>query len=182
MGNRIEMGAVESTKQDDATTHAFTVINECFEQLSELPTESGVVQPTSYQPIYEQLAGYLSHDTRIAVRFEVATRLSACDSHESRALLEQIAQEDASPLVRHEAIFGLAQIGTNETMAFLSDIGLRDPSHVVRHEAAIALHGIGDATVLPQLREGLYDPDNLVAESCQVAIDKIRYRLVAGKM
>ena len=50
---------------------------------------------------------------------------------------------------------------------------------MVRHEAAEALGAIGDMIAIDTLRQFQEDPEIVVAESCEVAIDLLNY--VASK-
>lgn len=49
----------------------------------------------------------------------------------------------------------------------------KDEDKMVRHEAAEALGAIGDKVVLPVLKEYLNDEEEVVRETCELAIDKI---------
>jgi len=46
---------------------------------------------------------------------------------------------------------------------------------MVRHEAAEALGAIGGTTALATLERFSYDPEIVVAESCEVAIDLLKW-------
>ncbi|KAI9249010.1 armadillo-type protein [Sporodiniella umbellata] len=86
------------------------------------------------------------------------------------------ALKDDSELLKHELAYCLGQIGNpraNTTLtAVLEDL---DEHEMVRHEAAEALGAIGSLESLPILEKYLKDDNVSVVETCELAIDKIRY-------
>ena len=55
----------------------------------------------------------------------------------------------------------------------------RDEDLMVRHEAAEALGAIGDRTAITTLKKFVDDPEPVISESCEVAMDLLNY--VASK-
>ncbi|GJP66388.1 hypothetical protein CLOP_g23320 [Closterium sp. NIES-67] len=83
-----------------------------------------------------------------------------------------------SALLRHEIAYVLGQL-QNKTAAQALVRALQDTSchAMVRHEAAVALGSVADPLTLQLLREFQKDPDPIVAESCDVALDLMRFEL-----
>lgn len=46
---------------------------------------------------------------------------------------------------------------------------------IVRHEAGEALGAISDESVLPLLKQFAHDPSREVADTCQLAIERIQF-------
>lgn len=85
--------------------------------------------------------------------------------------------KDDSDLLRHELAYVLGQMRAHSAIGTLTAV-LRDVSDnsMVRHESAEALGAIGDASVLPVLREFLSDPLPEVSETCEVAIGLLEWK------
>lgn len=85
--------------------------------------------------------------------------------------------KDPSALFRHEIAFVFGQLchpasvpSLTETLSDLQELGM------VRHEAAEALGSLGDVEgVEDTLRKFLNDPEQVVRESIQVALDMAEY-------
>lgn len=81
---------------------------------------------------------------------------------------------DKSVLLKHELAYCLGQMRLKSSipglMAVLADT---NQDEMVRHEAAEALGAIGDEVALPTLRTFLVDSSKAVAETCEIAIDRI---------
>ncbi|KAL7414138.1 ARM repeat-containing protein [Mrakia frigida] len=82
--------------------------------------------------------------------------------------------KDPSPLLKHEMAYVLGQLNDPRAIPMLSEV-LEDLEQdpMVRHEAAEALGAISDVAALPILRKYLSDPSVAVAETCEIAIDKV---------
>lgn len=91
------------------------------------------------------------------------------------ALAEGLMCKD-SALFRHEIAYVLGQMQLPNVIPQLSS-RLRDPREncMVRHECAEALGSIADEDCLSILKSYLTDPDDVVRESCEVAIDMYNY-------
>lgn len=83
---------------------------------------------------------------------------------------------DESALLKHELAYCLGQMRERRALPVLSAV-LRDRSQepMVRHEAGEALGAIGDPEVLELLKEYSADPVVEVAETCQLAIQRIEW-------
>ena len=88
----------------------------------------------------------------------------------SRCLMD----DNTSPLLKHECAYCLGQLKDTYALSVLETV-LSDTSQesMVRHEAGEALGAIGDPIILPVLQKFVYDISNEVAETCQIAIDKL---------
>ncbi|CAI5940291.1 unnamed protein product, partial [Closterium sp. NIES-64] len=84
----------------------------------------------------------------------------------------------SSALLRHEIAYVLGQL-QNKTAAQALVRVLEDTSchAMVRHEAAVALGSVADPLTLQLLRKFQKDPDPIVAESCDVALDLMQFEL-----
>ncbi|XP_062815702.1 deoxyhypusine hydroxylase [Anolis carolinensis] len=77
-----------------------------------------------------------------------------------------------SALFRHEVAYVLGQAGHEAAVPRLSwSLGRPGESPMVRHECAEALGAIAKPSCLDTLREHASDPERVVRESCQVALD-----------
>ncbi|KAJ7370054.1 hypothetical protein OS493_034497 [Desmophyllum pertusum] len=83
---------------------------------------------------------------------------------------------DPSALLKHELAYCLGQMQDEYAIPGLIRV-LRDKTQepMVRHEAGEALGAIGSADVLDILREYAKDPQTEVAETCQLAVQRIEW-------
>uniref|UniRef100_UPI00358EFCC8 deoxyhypusine hydroxylase isoform X2 n=1 Tax=Myxine glutinosa TaxID=7769 RepID=UPI00358EFCC8 len=83
---------------------------------------------------------------------------------------------DPSALLKHELAYCLGQMREPSAIPLLSSV-LRDRQQepMVRHEAGEALGAIGSPNVLDVLREYSSDPVIEVAETCQLAVQRIEW-------
>nr|CAD7591598.1 unnamed protein product [Timema genevievae] len=83
---------------------------------------------------------------------------------------------DPSALLKHELAYCLGQMQDSLAIPFLKSV-LQDTSQepMVRHEAGEALGAIGSPQVEDILKEFCNDPVIEVAETCQLALDRIRW-------
>ena len=92
--------------------------------------------------------------------------------------VEQISMafSDPSALLKHECAYCLGQMQDPFAIPYLLEV-LKDQSQepMVRHEAAEALGAIGDPSVCAVLEEFLNDEAVEVAETCQIALDRIKW-------
>uniref|UniRef100_H2Z404 Deoxyhypusine hydroxylase n=1 Tax=Ciona savignyi TaxID=51511 RepID=H2Z404_CIOSA len=81
-----------------------------------------------------------------------------------------------SDLLNHELAYVLGQINKDYALPKLSElVRSREVSTITRHEAAEAIGSIGNIESLALLLEFSNDPDVIVAETCQLAVDRIRW-------
>ena len=125
-------------------------------------------------------------------------RITICDESERmfqrmRALfaLRNIGGKDAvealaaaysskSALLKHEIAYVMGQMQDAHAVPYLIE-RLEDMEEdlMVRHEAAEALGAIGDRVAMTTLERFVSDPEPVISESCEVAIDLLEY--VASK-
>lgn len=81
-----------------------------------------------------------------------------------------------SALLRHEIAYVLGQMQNTSALPALTQRLGDECEHVmVRHEAAEAMGAIGDVSVVPILRKHAGDPLPEVSESCEVALDLLKW-------
>lgn len=83
-----------------------------------------------------------------------------------------------SALLKHEVAYVLGQMAEPQAVQILRKV-LHDhqESAMVRHEAAEALGAIADDSCLAVLQNFREDPDQIVADSCEVALDMFEFEL-----
>ena len=89
-----------------------------------------------------------------------------------------LIQDESSALLRHEVAYVLGQLQHSDAVEYLEISLKRDKEHrMVRHESAEALGAIeerwGDCELI--LEQFLHDKDDVVRESCVVALDAADY-------
>ncbi|XP_064551036.1 deoxyhypusine hydroxylase [Drosophila montana] len=94
------------------------------------------------------------------------------------AAIEAISKafDDDSALLKHELAYCLGQMQDIQAVEILSKV-LQDTTQepMVRHEAAEALGAIGQPEVLPILEKYKEDSVVEVAETCAIALDRVRW-------
>merc|ERR1712151_60871 len=87
-----------------------------------------------------------------------------------------LLSDKSSAVLRHEIAFVLGQMEDDAAAeALVSSLACTEEHGMVRHEAAIALGSVGTPAAEAALRKYVDDPDQLVAESCEVALDTAAY-------
>ena len=86
------------------------------------------------------------------------------------------AFDSQSALLKHEIAYVLGQMQNNHAVPTLIE-RLSDSSEdlMVRHEAAEALGAIGDRTAIETLSRFVDDPEPVISESCEVALDLLEW-------
>lgn len=84
--------------------------------------------------------------------------------------------EDPSALLKHELAYCLGQMQNVRAIPTLISV-LEDMTQepMVRHEAGEALGAIGDGSALPALQKYVNDPSPEVSETCNLAIERIKW-------
>ena len=90
------------------------------------------------------------------------------------------AYSSESALLKHEIAYVMGQMQDPHAVPYLIE-RLEDMEEdlMVRHEAAEALGAIGDRVAMGTLERFVTDPEPVISESCEVAIDLLEY--VASK-
>ncbi|CDS08467.1 hypothetical protein LRAMOSA09829 [Lichtheimia ramosa] len=116
-----------------------------------------------------------SGKTPLAERFRALFTLKNIADSRSIDIIAK-ALSDESALLKHELAYCLGQIGNPSANDVLSRVlGDMNEDEMVRHEAAEAMGAIGSEESIPILEKYLDDASESVAETCVLAIDKIRY-------
>ena len=86
------------------------------------------------------------------------------------------AFDSDSALLKHEIAYVLGQMQNSHAVPMLIE-RLSDEVEdlMVRHEAAEALGAIGDRTAMDTLARFVADPEPVISESCEVAIDLLEW-------
>ncbi|ORX51620.1 ARM repeat-containing protein [Hesseltinella vesiculosa] len=127
---------------------------------------------------YEHLETVLCNTTGqypLAERFRALFTLKNIGDEKSIDIIGKALTDD-SALLKHELTYCLGQIGNRHANPILIKV-LEDVNEheMVRHEAAEALGAISSEDALPYLEKYLHDPCEAVAETCELALAKIRY-------
>ncbi|KAL9655598.1 hypothetical protein ABK040_002262 [Willaertia magna] len=87
-----------------------------------------------------------------------------------------------SALLRHEIAYVMGQIGSEKAIPILEKV-IQNLSEdvMVRHEAGEALGAIGSEQALPVLEQYLKDEHREIRETCELAIENIKYRQIKLK-
>tara|TARA_B100000900_G_C20594194_1_gene722735 strand:- start:668 stop:1147 length:480 start_codon:yes stop_codon:yes gene_type:complete len=117
----------------------------------------------------------LDEEQKMFQRMRALFALRNIGGHASVDALTAAFSSD-SALLKHEIAYVLGQMQDPHAVPSLID-RLSDLSEdvMVRHEAAEALGAIGDMVAMDTLRKFQDDPEIVVAESCEVAIDLLDY-------
>ena len=144
------------------------------------PFDSVDPAPQSEDSNVTRLSNTLSNENeKMFQRMRALFALRNIGGHDSVDALTN-AFNSESALLKHEIAYVLGQMQDPHAVPSLID-RLADQSEdvMVRHEAAEALGAIGDMIAIDTLRQFQEDPEIVVAESCEVAIDLLNY--VASK-
>ena len=86
------------------------------------------------------------------------------------------AFDSKSALLKHEVAYVMGQMQDPHAVPFLIDrLEDVDENLMVRHEAAEALGAIGDRSALSILGKFVNDPEPVISESCEVALDLLQW-------
>jgi len=90
------------------------------------------------------------------------------------ALAAAFASESA--LLKHEIAYVMGQMQDSYAVPCLIErLSDHDEDLMVRHEAAEALGAIGDRDAMDTLKRYVDDPEPVISESCEVAIDLLEW-------
>lgn len=108
-------------------------------------------------------------------RFRALFTLRNLGGHEAIDCISKCF-DDPSALLKHELAYCLGQMQDEYAIPYLIRV-LKDKKQeaMVRHEAGEALGAIGSPEVLNVLREYASDPQIEVAETCQLALQRIQW-------
>ncbi|KAI7906986.1 armadillo-type protein [Cokeromyces recurvatus] len=116
-----------------------------------------------------------SGKVQLAERFRTLFTLKNIATDQAIDIIAKAFNDD-SELLKHELAYCLGQIGNPRANGILTQIleDLNEPE-IVRHESAEALGAIGSVESLPVLEKYLNDKSVAVVETCELAIDRIKY-------
>lgn len=125
-----------------------------------------------------QIGALLNNISRpLAERFRALFTLRNIGGELAIRLISQcLVACTTSPLLKHECAYCLGQMKDSRSLPILEKV-LEDKTEnsMVRHEAGEALAAIGNTSVIPLLKRYINDPYQEVAETCQLAIDKLNW-------
>ncbi|XP_068152853.1 deoxyhypusine hydroxylase [Drosophila tropicalis] len=122
------------------------------------------------------IGGVLNNKNRpLKERFRALFTLKNIGGSTAIAAISQ-AFDDDSALLKHELAYCLGQMQDIAALDILTKV-LEDTTQepMVRHEAAEAMGAIGHPDVLPLLEKYKKDPVIEVAETCAIALDRVRW-------
>ncbi|XP_073251576.1 deoxyhypusine hydroxylase-like [Porites lutea] len=131
-----------------------------------------MVNPSNVKQIGIQLA---DQKQSLTDRFRALFTLRNLGGHEAIDCISKCF-DDPSALLKHELAYCLGQMQDEYAIPALVRV-LKDKTQepMVRHEAGEALGAIGSSEVLDVLREYAKDPQTEVAETCQLAVQRIEW-------
>ncbi|EPQ54583.1 ARM repeat-containing protein [Gloeophyllum trabeum ATCC 11539] len=108
-------------------------------------------------------------------RFRALFTLKSLKNDDAVEIISKGFRDD-SALLKHELAYCLGQMKNTKALPILESV-LSDESEdpMVRHEAAEAMGAISSTASLPVLEKYATDPERSVRETCEIAIDKIRW-------
>ncbi|KAF0298350.1 Deoxyhypusine hydroxylase [Amphibalanus amphitrite] len=108
-------------------------------------------------------------------RFRALFTLRNLPGAQSVQLISE-AFSDESALLKHELAYCLGQMGDRAALPVLTTVLENTAENpMVRHEAGEAMGAIGDPSALPVLTRLCSDPTPEVAETCQLAVRRIKW-------
>lgn len=132
--------------------------------------------PAHEEDDVEKLQSILN-DQQISLfdRYRAMFKLRDLNTEESiQALVSGF--NDTSPVLRHEIAYVMGQMQHPAAIPSLTAVLAQLKEHsMVRHEAAEALGAIADQTMTDVLKTYVHDKDDMIRESCEVALDIQEY-------
>jgi len=109
-------------------------------------------------------------------RYRAMFALRNLNSDKAALALVSGFADSSSALFRHEVAYVLGQMERSVAIPGLIGVLVNPKEHsMVRHEAAEALGAIGGAEAVEALRLYSRDSDQIVRDSCHVALDTLDY-------
>lgn len=142
------------------------------------PSQFGSVDPApahDMNKIIQQTESLCDEDERMFLRMRALFTLRNIGGPEAIDGLV-LGFSSNSALLKHEIAYVLGQMQNSHAVPALIDrLSDEDEDDIVRHEAAEALGAIGAQSAMPILTEFLEDESVVVSESCEVAIDLLKW-------
>ncbi|KAI8989395.1 armadillo-type protein [Pilobolus umbonatus] len=134
----------------------------------------GTLTNINYEYLESSLCNYKGN-TPLAERFRSLFTLKNLADNKSIDIIAKAFVDD-SDLLKHELAYCLGQIKNPRANDVLTRVLEDKKEHeMVRHEAAEALGAIGSLESLPVLEKYLNDSSQAVVDTCELAIDLIKY-------
>lgn len=112
-------------------------------------------------------------------RFRALFTLRNLGGLEAIKQINQALLNDESVLLKHECCYCLGQMNDENAIGYLiSILDNETENEIVRHEAAEALGNLAndDANIIGKLEKNLKDKSHIVSQTCELALDLIRWR------
>ncbi|KAF9284369.1 deoxyhypusine hydroxylase [Mortierella antarctica] len=130
--------------------------------------------PETYKALEADLCNH-SGKVPLHERFRALFTLKALADNEAVDIVGR-AFADESALLKHELAYVLGQMKNPHAHAVLKQVlATKEEDPMVRHEAAEALGAIGHLDSIVILEEYLKDDSEVVVQTCELAIEKIKY-------
>jgi deoxyhypusine monooxygenase len=148
----------------------------CMCQYTSVDPASGLLGATDAD-VPAAAAALLNESLPLFERYEgLFTLRNVGGAASIEALAKALLNDTSSAVLRHEVAFVLAQMEDEASVvALTASLARLDEHAMVRHEAAIALGTIGTLEADEVLRKYVNDFDQLVGESCEVALQTSAY-------
>ncbi|EPZ31976.1 ARM repeat-containing protein [Rozella allomycis CSF55] len=138
----------------------------------------GIAKDNLYSYLSDVL---LNKDIELHERFRALFTLKNIGGQRSIEIIGQ-GFDDESALLKHELAYVLGQMKDKAAIPILiSVLDNVQEEPMVRHEAAEALGAIGDESSLCILEKYKNDPEKCVSETCEIAIDNIKFETLRNK-
>ena len=135
--------------------------------------------PSLAHDIVELRHTIIDEDERMFIRMRALFALRNLGGHDAIEALAA-AFDSNSALLKHEIAYVMGQMQNRVALPYLTDrLSDVDEDPMVRHEAAEALGAIGDPSAIETLEKFRDDPEVVISESCEVALDLLKW--VASK-
>lgn len=121
----------------------------------------------------EHVARLLDPKIRLFERYGNLFALRDLGTNDAVLGLAKVLLEDTSSAVlRHEVAFVLGQCANKLALpSLVASLENLEENQMVRHEAAEAIGAISEESATPLLQKFAKDPNRVVAESCEIALD-----------
>ncbi|CAE6533871.1 unnamed protein product [Rhizoctonia solani] len=130
--------------------------------------------PESFTKLEATLLNH-SGDVPLHARFRSLFTLKALPGQQSIDIISKGFKDD-SALLKHELAYVLGQMGDPYAIPTLSNVLSNEGEDpMVRHEAAEALGALSAESAIPLLEKYLTCPERAVRETCEIALDKIKW-------
>ncbi|KAG8736836.1 deoxyhypusine hydroxylase [Ceratobasidium sp. 414] len=130
------------------------------------------------QESYNKLEASLlntSGDVPLHARFRSLFTLKSLSGQQSIDIISKGFNDD-SALLKHELAYVLGQMGDSRAIPTLCNVLANESEDpMVRHEAAEALGALSAESAKPLLEKYLTCPERAVRETCEIALDKIKW-------